>query len=85
VIPVHRLMHSDSPIWLNPDLIQAIETTPDTVILLTNGTRFVVEEEPEAILELVRCWRAGVVALAAGLELVKGPEPLKSVAPLPIT
>jgi flagellar protein FlbD len=79
VIPVHRLTHPESPVWLNPDLIQLIETTPDTVISLTNGQRFVVDEEPAEILELVREWRATVVALAAR------PEQLKSVVQLPIT
>jgi flagellar protein FlbD len=79
VIPVHRLTHPESPVWLNPDLIQLIETTPDTVISLTNGTRLVVDEDPEAILELVRVWRATVVALAAR------PEQLKTVLELPIT
>ena len=79
MIPVHRLTHPESPVWLNPDLIQLIETTPDTVISLTNGTRLVVDEDPEAILELVRLWRATVVALAAR------PEQLKTVLELPIT
>jgi flagellar protein FlbD len=79
VIPVHRLTHPESPVWLNPDLIQLIEKTPDTVISLTNGQRFVVDEEPAEILERVREWRATVVALAARADLVK------TVVPLPIT
>jgi flagellar protein FlbD len=86
VIPVHRLTHPEAPLWLNPDLVQQIEKTPDTVILLTNGTRLVVNEEPEQILELVRVWRATVVALAAEPGLFEqAPTRLKSVTPLPIT
>jgi flagellar protein FlbD len=86
VIAVHRLTHPECPLWLNPDLIQQIETTPDTVILLTNGTRLVVDEEPGQILELVRRWRATVVALAAQSEVLdEAPAKLKSVPDLPIT
>jgi flagellar protein FlbD len=86
VIPVHRLTHPECPLWLNPDLIQQIEKTPDTVISLTNGTRLVVDEEPGQILELVRVWRATVVALAADPGLLdEAPARLKSVPVVPIT
>jgi flagellar protein FlbD len=86
VIAVHRLTHPECPLWLNPDLIQQIEQTPDTVISLTNGTRLVVDEDPAQILELVRQWRATVVALAADAELLStAPVRLKSVPDLPIT
>ena len=86
MIAVHRLTHPECPLWLNPDLIQQIEQTPDTVILLTNGTRLVVDEEPAAILELVRRWRATVVAMAADPGVLEeAPAKLKSVPDLPIT
>jgi flagellar protein FlbD len=79
MIPVHRLTHPETPVWLNPDLIQMVETTPDTVISLTNGARLVVDETPEQIVQHVREWRAGVVARAAD------PNVLKTVVALPIT
>ena len=86
MIAVHRLTHPECPLWLNPDLIQQIETTPDTVISLTNGTRLVVDEEPEQILELVRRWRATVIATAALPDVLdEAPAQLKSVPDLPIT
>jgi flagellar protein FlbD len=86
VIPVHRLTHPECPLWLNPDLIQQIEETPDTVISLTNGTRILVDEEPAQILELVRAWRATVVALASKPGFLDdAPARLKSVPDLPIT
>ena len=34
---------------LNDDLIQAMEETPDTVITLTNGIKYVVKENCEEI------------------------------------
>ena len=87
MIPVHRLTHPEAPIWLNPDLIQQIEQTPDTVVSLTNGTRLLVDEQPAQILELVRLWRASVVAMAAQPGLLEPREVgrLKSVSNLPIT
>ncbi len=35
--------------YLNPDLIQSIERTPDTVITLINEKKLVVRESPEVI------------------------------------
>jgi flagellar protein FlbD len=80
MIPVHRLSHPDVPVWLNPDLIQLVETTPDTVVALTNGARLVVQETPSELVRLVREWRASVVALAA-----TPPDVVKNVVPLSIT
>ena len=87
MIAVHRLTHPECPLWLNPDLIQQIEQTPDTVISLTNGTRLVVDEEPAQILELVRALardrhRHGRPAGRPGRWR---PAQLKSVPDLPIT
>ena len=39
------------PFYLNPDLVQEMETTPDTVLTLTNGARIIVQEEPCAVIE----------------------------------
>ncbi len=37
--------------YLNPELIQTVEKTPDTVITLLNEKKLVVRESPEAIRE----------------------------------
>ena len=34
---------NDSTLIINADLIQTVEETPDTVITLTTGTKFIVE------------------------------------------
>ena len=53
MIAVHRLTHPECPLWLNPDLIQQIDADAGHVVSCsTNGTRLVVHEEPEQILEL---------------------------------
>jgi flagellar protein FlbD len=62
VIAVHRITQPDHELYVNPDLIQVIEANPDTVIVLANGTRFVVSETAAEVAELVLEWRAAIVA-----------------------
>lgn len=49
---------------LNPDLIERAEATPDTVITLVNGTRYVVSESLDELARLVRDYRAQTAAAA---------------------
>lgn len=37
--------------YLNPELIQSVEKTPDTVITLLNEKKLVVRESPELVCE----------------------------------
>ena len=62
MIAVHRLTHPTDDLYLNPDQVQMIEGTPDTVVTLTNGSKFVIAERPEEIADLIRRWRASVLA-----------------------
>ena len=62
MIVVHRLTHPDSALYLNPDQIQMIEGNPDTVITLTNGSKFVVGEGPSEIAQLIRRWRSSILS-----------------------
>jgi len=55
VISVTRL--NGSVICLNAELIQSVEGTPDTVITLTNGAKWVVRESPDEIVERVVGYR----------------------------
>jgi flagellar protein FlbD len=41
------------PFYLNPDLIEHVESTPDTLISLTNGQKYMVLEAAEEVLEKV--------------------------------
>jgi flagellar protein FlbD len=61
VIVVHRLTHPEQQLWLNCDLIQTIEATPDTVISLVNASKLVVIETPEEVVAAIRAWRAGML------------------------
>ncbi len=66
MIAVHRITQPDHELYVNPDLIQVIEANPDTVIVLANGTRFVVSETAAEVADLVRAWRASIVAAVEG-------------------
>ena len=45
------------PVVLNADLIEHMESTPDTVISLINGQKFVVRESPEEVIQRVIDYR----------------------------
>jgi flagellar protein FlbD len=44
---------NDSQFYLNAEHIQTVESTPDTHILLTNGTQYVVREPADEVAERV--------------------------------
>ena len=48
------------PIVINSDLIEHIESTPDTVVSLTNGEKFLVLESPREIIERVIDFRRAI-------------------------
>ncbi len=53
---------------LNPDLIERVEATPDTVITLVDATKYVVRESVEEIVYRIREAKASVIALSHALE-----------------
>jgi flagellar protein FlbD len=63
---------SGSVFVLNSDLIERIDRTPDTVITLIDGKKYVVSESLEDIIEAVRAYRSQVVAF--GSQLADGPQ-----------
>jgi flagellar protein FlbD len=52
---------------VNCDLIERVEATPDTVLTLVDGSRYVVRESLAEIVDKVRAFRASVVQLAGRL------------------
>lgn len=59
---------------LNPDLILKAETTPDTIVTLVDGTRYVVEEPIDVLSERIVRYRASVVAVARELSAASRSE-----------
>jgi flagellar protein FlbD len=51
---------NQKPVVLNADLIEHVEVTPDTVICMTTGQKFVVLEGPETVIERVVEFRRAV-------------------------
>jgi flagellar protein FlbD len=66
VIIVTRL-HGSS-VAVNCDLIERVESTPETVLTLVDGSRYVVRESVAEIVDRVRAFRASVVRLAGRLD-----------------
>jgi flagellar protein FlbD len=67
---------------LNPDLVERIEQTPDTVITLIGGVKYVVEESVEQLIDEIRAYRASVL-IAAERHIQEPAAPaLASLAPL---
>jgi flagellar protein FlbD len=58
MIPVTRL--NQSSIVLNCDLIEHIESTPDTVITLVNNQKLTVLETADEIVESIRAYRRSI-------------------------
>lgn len=59
------LMRLNGPRFaVNPDLIERVESTPDTIVTLVDGTKYLVMEDIEAIVGLVIEHRAAIVARA---------------------
>jgi flagellar protein FlbD len=54
--------------FLNPDLIERVDTHVDTVIRLTSGTEYVVVETGDEIVRRTGEFRAQILALAAYLQ-----------------
>lgn len=62
-----RLTRLDgSEIYLNEDLIELVEETPDTHITLTNGNRYVVHEKASTLLERIMAQKIRVMRRLKG-------------------
>jgi flagellar protein FlbD len=71
---------SGSVFILNSDLIERIDSTPDTVITLIDGKKYVVSESLDDIIDAVRDYRSQVVAF--GTQLSDGPAHTRARAVL---
>lgn len=47
-----------SKFWLNAELIETVEATPDVIITLTNGRKYVVKETAEQVVAAVFEYRS---------------------------
>ena len=59
---------SGSVFLLNADLIERVDSTPDTVITLVDGKKYVVAESMQQVLDAVVAFRGEIVALGSVLD-----------------
>jgi flagellar protein FlbD len=60
VIWVTRL--NGTEMVINSDLVESIESTPDTVLMLVDGKRYVVSESAAEVVTRIRAFRASILA-----------------------
>ena len=59
---------SGSAFLLNADLIERVDSTPDTVITLVDGKKYVVAETMTEVLDAVVAYRSEIVSVSALLD-----------------
>jgi flagellar protein FlbD len=84
VILLTRL--NGQPFALNPDLLERAEATPDTVLTLVDGSKFVVSDTLPEVVRAVEEFRARVVSraheMSADTELRAVDAPVADTVPL---
>lgn len=64
---IHLTRINHVPLVLNADLIEHIESTPDTVITLTNAQKFMVLEPANEVIARVIAFRRSILSLPGGV------------------
>ncbi len=59
---------------VNADLIETVESTPDTVLTLVDGKKYVVHESPRQVVERIRSYRASILSVLDGHETEPAPS-----------
>ena len=67
---------------VNADLIETVESTPDTVLTLVDGKKYVVHESPREVVDAIRSYRASILSVldapeGAAVPTRFPPEPLR--------
>jgi flagellar protein FlbD len=72
-----------SSVAVNCDLIERVEASPETVLTLVDGSRYVVRESVAEVVDKVRAFRASVVLLAGRMDHAPAGPHLYLVPPVP--
>ncbi len=73
-----KLTRLSGPVFaLNPDLIERAEATPDTVVTLVNGSKYVIRESLDELTSLILNYRADIIAAAQVPPEARRPQPVK--------
>jgi flagellar protein FlbD len=76
MIKLTRLNHI--PLIVNSDLIDHIEMTPDTIVTLTSGQKFMVLESADEIVERVIVFRRSIFSKELYCPNAEGSTPVSS-------
>lgn len=68
---------------VNPDLVERIQSNPDTTLGMIDGTAHVVKESFPEVIGLIRDWRASVLIRARELEADTERPPLRVLPQTP--
>lgn len=71
-------------IALNPDVIERVEATPDTVVTLIDEKKFLIEETLDDVLRLITDYRAYIIARSRDISVTDydpGGRPVLHVVP----
>jgi flagellar protein FlbD len=55
-----------SEIVVNADLIETLESTPDTVLTLVDGKKYVVQETAGDVVQRIQAYRASILRIIDG-------------------
>lgn len=72
MITLRRL--SGTVFALNSDLIERVDSTPDTVVTLVDGKKYVVTDSLEEVVAAVRWYRGEVLALSSFIDVDPWPH-----------
>ena len=70
-----------TPLVVNCDLIEHVAITPDTVIFMTTGQKFVVIETPDLVIERIRDFRRSIGCGGRAAIGAPGADPIADTAP----
>lgn len=65
MIPLTRL--NGEQVAINPDRIERADITPDVVLTMTDGSKFVVAESLDELIDRIRFYHASILALSQRL------------------
>lgn len=60
MIRVTRLRATEAELVINAEMIETVETTPDTVITLTTGHKIIVQESADEVMRLVVAYKRSI-------------------------
>jgi flagellar protein FlbD len=88
MIVVTRL--NGSGFAVNPDLVERIQETPDTTLIMVDGAKYIVRESMAEVIDRIAAYRARIVTMAYGTEprgaseLRSASEPRGATGPQPV-